>query len=157
MADLIVGPGDEHDLPRSVLQRLVKEAIADGLSINKDAKTAVTKSATVFILYLTAAANEIAQKANRKTINANDVMAALESVDLAHLQEPLQQELEAFKLAVKDKKSQSAGSNGRSTSAAAGSDEAADDADLVDAFDAPVPPAEAEEDAPVEEPTAMEQ
>ncbi len=76
--------------------------LPEGVNISKEARTAIGKAASVFILYSTAwyvhscsshvkryicfcfSANNFALKSKRKTLNAADVFSALEDMEFEH-------------------------------------------------------------------------
>ncbi len=43
-----------YDLPRANINRIVKKALPEGVNVVNEAKTAFSKAAVVFIMYLTA-------------------------------------------------------------------------------------------------------
>jgi DNA polymerase epsilon subunit 3 len=45
---------DDLNLPAAVVTRLIKEALPEGVNISKESRTAVSKAASVFVLYTTA-------------------------------------------------------------------------------------------------------
>ena len=44
---------EDLNLPNAVISRLVKEALGDGVNISKEARSAISKAASVFVLYCT--------------------------------------------------------------------------------------------------------
>ncbi|KAK9466662.1 histone-fold-containing protein, partial [Lipomyces arxii] len=83
-------------LPRATVTRLAKGALPKNTAVQKDASTALSKSATVFINYLTSTANEITQQAGRKTVNVDDVFQAIELLDLKFFLPRLTAEVESM-------------------------------------------------------------
>jgi DNA polymerase epsilon subunit 3 len=71
---------EDLDLPNAVVTRIIKEVLPDGVNIAKEARTAFSKSASVFVLYITSAANMEATGNNRKTISGQDVLQAIGNV-----------------------------------------------------------------------------
>jgi len=104
---------EEFELPRAVIQRLVKESLPSGIGISKDAKVAFGVAARIFVSFATATANEIRMEANRKTLTANDVLDGLKDMDFEEFVQPLTANLEGFKAEQSRKKKQ------RATAAAA--------------------------------------
>ena len=47
-------PSAEYDLPKANMNRLIKKGLPEGISLVGDARTAFSKAAVVFVLYLTA-------------------------------------------------------------------------------------------------------
>ncbi|KAI4503885.1 hypothetical protein M0802_001288 [Mischocyttarus mexicanus] len=95
---------EDLNLPNAVVTRIVKEALPDGVTIGKDARTAIAKASSIFILYVTSSANIIAKKANHKTISGADVLQAMADIDFDQFVDPLQESLENFKRTQKEKK-----------------------------------------------------
>ncbi|KAH0945723.1 hypothetical protein HN011_011003 [Eciton burchellii] len=95
---------EDLNLPNAVVTRIIKEALPDGITIGKDARTAVAKAASIFILYLTSSANIIAKKGNRKTINGPDVIQAMVDIEFDQFIDSLQESLENFRKVQKEKK-----------------------------------------------------
>jgi histone H3/H4 len=61
-------------LHQACVQRVIKSVLPESAQIGKDAKAAFARSAGIFILYLTACANDFCKDAKRQTISAQDVM-----------------------------------------------------------------------------------
>lgn len=88
---------EDFNLPLSVVQRIVKEAINENVNIGKEARIALARAAAVFVLYITSHSSQVAQKVNRKTLLAEDVFEALKNLDFGELVEPLQSHLQEYK------------------------------------------------------------
>jgi DNA polymerase epsilon subunit 3 len=71
------------------MTRLIKTAMPDNFLIHADVKATVIKSTSLFMMYLTDAANDIRKQTKRSTITAEDVIAALKDVDFECLIEPV--------------------------------------------------------------------
>ncbi|EZA47092.1 hypothetical protein DMN91_004368 [Ooceraea biroi] len=95
---------EDLNLPNAVVTRIIKEALPDGITIGKDARIAVAKAASIFILYLTSSANVIAKKGNRKTISGPDVIQAMVDIEFDQFVDTLQESLENFRKVQKEKK-----------------------------------------------------
>ncbi|XP_046735098.1 DNA polymerase epsilon subunit 3 [Diprion similis] len=95
---------EDLNLPNAVVTRIIKESLPDGVNIGKEARAAVAKAASIFILYITSTANTIAKKGKRKTISGTDVIQAIEEIEFDQFLEPLQEALENFKKSQKEKK-----------------------------------------------------
>lgn len=85
---------EDLNLPNAVVTRLIKEVIPENVNVGKEAKTAIAKAASVFVLFLSSASNQIAVLNNRKTINANDVLEGIKSTGFEQFYDPLQEALE---------------------------------------------------------------
>lgn len=86
----------DHTLPKSVVVRIAKAVLPENTMIQKEAVTALVKSATVFVNYLAAtypppfdlgsiSANDVTQQKGKKTINNEEILSALELVDFEHM------------------------------------------------------------------------
>eukprot|EP00118_Oscarella_pearsei_P002035 m.9285 g.9285 ORF g.9285 m.9285 type:complete len:171 (+) comp21241_c0_seq1:348-860(+) len=94
---------EDLSLPTAVITRLIKEAIPEGVLVSKEARAAIGKAASVFILYATSCANNHAVKAKRKTLTGGDVLTAMEDMEFGQFIPALQEALEAFKKEQKEK------------------------------------------------------
>lgn len=95
---------EDLNLPNAVITRIIKEALPDGVNVSKEARRAISQAASVFVLYATSCANNFAMKAKRKTLNAGDVLAAMEEMEFERFLEPLKEALEVYKKGQKGKK-----------------------------------------------------
>lgn len=107
---------EDLNLPNAVVTRLMKvsskgskghhgvesnnsvsfqESLPDGISISKEARSALTRAASVYILYLTTAASTAAKDKNLKTLNVNHVFEALEEIEFENYIDPLKSFLES--------------------------------------------------------------
>ncbi|KAJ2778331.1 hypothetical protein H4R18_004662 [Coemansia javaensis] len=86
---------DELEFPKASVTRLIKASLPEGIAVQKDARAAVAKSATVFVSYLAATANDYAREAGHKTVSTNDVVKALKAVGLGDFVDRLMADLEA--------------------------------------------------------------
>lgn len=87
---------EDLNLPVTAIIRIAKEVLPPNVIISKEAKTALARAASVFILYVSNQATTIATSRIKKTISAQDVLEALSQVDFECLIEPLQQLLEGM-------------------------------------------------------------
>ncbi|XP_037343455.2 DNA polymerase epsilon subunit 3 [Pungitius pungitius] len=95
---------EDLNLPNAVITRIIKEALPDGVNVSKEARRAISQAASVFVLYATSCSNNFAMKAKRKTLNAGDVLAAMEEMEFERFLEPLREALEVYKTGQKGKK-----------------------------------------------------
>ncbi|XP_022321046.1 DNA polymerase epsilon subunit 3-like [Crassostrea virginica] len=95
---------EDLNLPNAVVTRIIKDAIPDGVNVSKEARLAISKAASVFVLYATSCSNNFAMKAKRKTINANDVISAMDEMEFDQFEDPLKQCLDAYRSEQKNKK-----------------------------------------------------
>lgn len=70
--------------------------LPDNALINKEAKVVMTKSATIFINYLTATANDVTKSTNKKILSANDIFSALETLEFDEFSDKLREALEGI-------------------------------------------------------------
>ncbi|PRQ32291.1 putative DNA-directed DNA polymerase transcription factor Hap3/NF-YB family [Rosa chinensis] len=91
------------ELPKTIVRRVVKDKLSecskgDGdLNVHKEALTAFSESARIFIHYLSATANDICKGSKRQTINGDDVLKALEDIEFPEFVEPLKASLEGLR------------------------------------------------------------
>lgn len=95
---------EDLNLPNAVVTRLIKDSLPDGVNVSKEARLALAKAASIFVLFLTSASNNVANKNMRKTISAQDVLQALQDTDFEGFIDPLRESLDNFKKAQKEKK-----------------------------------------------------
>uniref|UniRef100_M3XJ30 DNA polymerase epsilon subunit 3 n=2 Tax=Latimeria chalumnae TaxID=7897 RepID=M3XJ30_LATCH len=95
---------EDLNLPNAVITRIIKEALPDGVNISKEARSAISRAASVFVLYATSCANNFAMKGKRKTLNAGDVLAAMEEMEFQRFVTPLKEALDVYKRGQKGKK-----------------------------------------------------
>lgn len=91
-------------MPKSITTRLAKEHLPTGTAVQATAMLGIQKSATVFISYLANQANEYALQANRKTVNPQDVLKAIEEVGFGEWRAGLEAQLKAFENNAKAKR-----------------------------------------------------
>jgi histone H3/H4 len=72
----------EFEPPLACVRRILKNSLPSSTNVGKDASAAFARASGIFIIYLTACANDFARENRRQTITANDVLAAIKvSVD----------------------------------------------------------------------------
>ncbi|KAL3428039.1 CBF/NF-Y family transcription factor [Phlyctema vagabunda] len=99
---------EDLNLPKSIVTRLAKGVLPPNTQIQGNAMLAMSKSATVFVNNLAAAANANAHAAQRKTINPQDVFQALrEDLEFADFVPRLEAELAKFNEISAEKRSNS--------------------------------------------------
>ena len=72
-----VNASAEFEPPLACVRRLLKNTLPVNTNVGKDASTAFTRACGIFIVYLTACANDFARESKRQTITANDILAAI--------------------------------------------------------------------------------
>lgn len=104
---------DEILFPRSTVQKLAKNITAGenndgGMIVSKDSLIALQRSATVFVSHMMFHARKIAKDADRKTVNAQDIIQALERAELSGFVPEVKQRLTTYEHGVELKKQQRA-------------------------------------------------
>lgn len=79
----------EFEPPLSSVTKVIRRAVGDSVQVGKEAKATFTRAAGIFILYITACANDFSRDGKRATVTANDVYAALKELDFEEMIEPL--------------------------------------------------------------------
>merc|ERR1719271_503669 len=72
---------DELALPSAAIMRIVKSKLPEGMLVGSDTKKAFGKACSLFILYLSTIASDVAKESNRSTMSANDILAALRDLE----------------------------------------------------------------------------
>ncbi|GAB2274602.1 DNA polymerase II subunit B4 [Dionaea muscipula] len=91
-----------EELPKAIVRRIVKEKLSQlstdaDFNLHSEALLAFSESARIFIHYLSATANDICKESRRQTINADDVLKALEEIEFSEFVEPLRASLSEFR------------------------------------------------------------
>jgi len=100
---------EDLNLPLAVVSRIIKESLPADINVSKEARQAISKAASVFVLYATSCANNFALKGKRKTLAANDIFQAMGEMEFERFVPELKKSLEAFtseKQAKNEKKKQ---------------------------------------------------
>jgi MAF protein len=79
------------DLPKAVVNRIVKTCLPANVQVAKEAREALVASGRIWISYVTAAANDFCKQSNRSTLSAEDVLAALDELDFDEFIEHVKQ------------------------------------------------------------------
>jgi len=85
---------EDLNLPISVVQRIIKESLPDGVNVSKEARQTISRASSVFVLYLTACAVSHSNKAKRKTLGVNDIFSAINDMEFDSFANPLKTSLE---------------------------------------------------------------
>ena len=81
-AEEVIAPvPEEMSLPVAAIMRIIKAKLPDGVQIGKEAKTAFSKACSIFIMYVTTIANDLAKESKRSTVTATDVLNALKELE----------------------------------------------------------------------------
>lgn len=95
---------EDLNLPNAVITRLIKEGLPDNANVSKEARAAIARAASVFVIFLTSTSTALARKQNHKTITATNILDGLKDLEFESFIEPLTKDLEAYRKIVKDKK-----------------------------------------------------
>lgn len=87
---------DDLNLPNTIIGRLIKDALPQGVSVTSEARAAIARAASVFVLYLTNMSNTKARQDNRKRIVPKDIFEMLKEADFGEFIGPLQESLESM-------------------------------------------------------------
>ncbi|KAG5679054.1 hypothetical protein PVAND_008651 [Polypedilum vanderplanki] len=91
-------------LPIASVARLIKEALPNGAIAKQEAKLAIARAASVFVLFLTSATIDVTTSSNQKTLMAQHVFNALKEIEFEMFLPELQKSLETYRQAMKNKK-----------------------------------------------------
>lgn len=109
--DLEVVSIDEILFPKSTVQKLAKNITTndnDSMILSKDSLVALQRSATVFASHMIFHARQIAKEADRKTVNSQDILQALERAELSGFVPEVKLKLTTYEHNVELKKKQRA-------------------------------------------------
>ncbi|KAI5964723.1 DPB4 [Candida pseudojiufengensis] len=100
---------DDILFPRSTIQKLAKSIISDeensyNMTIAKDSLLALQRSATVFASYMLYHAKQISKASGRKTINAQDMLLALERAEFGGFVPEIKDKLASYEVLMSAKK-----------------------------------------------------
>lgn len=91
---------DDILFPRATVQKIAKNATNstsdDNMILAKDSLLAVQRSSTVFVSQLLYYARQIAKQRDRKVVNAQDILSALQETEFGGFIPDLKQKLSAF-------------------------------------------------------------
>eukprot|EP00588_Corethron_pennatum_P010751 CAMPEP_0194281144 /NCGR_PEP_ID=MMETSP0169-20130528/20018_1 /TAXON_ID=218684 /ORGANISM="Corethron pennatum, Strain L29A3" /LENGTH=295 /DNA_ID=CAMNT_0039026119 /DNA_START=38 /DNA_END=925 /DNA_ORIENTATION=+ len=82
----------EFEPPLACVRRVLKRSLPKETNFGRDASSAFTRAAGIFIIYVTACANDFARENKRQTITANDILSAIKELDF----EEFSPQLEVF-------------------------------------------------------------
>ena len=91
-----MSPIEDLYMPRTMIGRLARGVLPAHTNVQKDAVTAITKGATLFISHITAAATSHTSADWRKTISPNDLFAGLRDTEYEFMIEKLELELAKY-------------------------------------------------------------
>ncbi|CAG2164192.1 unnamed protein product [Oppiella nova] len=91
---------EDFNMPSNVVSKIIKDALPHGVNVSADVRSAASRSASIFILYVTTCANDIAVANKRKTLSAQDVLEAITQIGFEEFTEEL---MELHKTLMKEK------------------------------------------------------
>ncbi|KAF1357026.1 histone-fold-containing protein [Delphinella strobiligena] len=95
---------EDLSLPRTMISRLSKGVLPPNTQIQKDALSALSKSATVFVNYISSNAMDNASGAGKKTIQPQDVLVALKDTEFEFMIPRIEAELKKYNTVQCDKR-----------------------------------------------------
>eukprot|EP01067_Filipodium_phascolosomae_P002119 Filipodium_phascolosomae@DN2301_c0_g1_i13.p3 len=74
-----VAQPDDLEFPHSLIARIVKNALPDSSAtvVTKDASLAINRATSLFVMYLTDSAQEVAKSSKRSTIQGQHILQAM--------------------------------------------------------------------------------
>ncbi|WFD35365.1 DNA-directed DNA polymerase [Malassezia cuniculi] len=95
---------DQFELPKAPVAKIARAEMPESMQLRKELNTALVKSASVFVSYLTAAAHDVATAKGNKTIAATHVQEALRELEFpGSIRRELRDQLAAFRALQKEK------------------------------------------------------
>lgn len=92
------------NLPNSNITKIIKDSLPADVNMDKEARIAIARATSVFIMYLSSNAAAAAHKHNHKTFSAQDVLNAISEMDFGHFTGPMKESLQHHQKSMKDKK-----------------------------------------------------
>mmetsp|Transcript_1207 Transcript_1207/g.1896 ORF Transcript_1207/g.1896 Transcript_1207/m.1896 type:complete len:301 (-) Transcript_1207:704-1606(-) len=94
----------DFEPPAACIRRLLKQTLPKSTNISKDSLSALSRASGIFILYLTACANDVAREGRRTTIVAKDVIGALKELEFEEFVPAMERFLEGHRREERSKK-----------------------------------------------------
>mmetsp|Transcript_16223 Transcript_16223/g.23691 ORF Transcript_16223/g.23691 Transcript_16223/m.23691 type:complete len:226 (-) Transcript_16223:102-779(-) len=98
------GSSTEFEPPLACVRRMLKNTLPTNTNVGKDACSAFSRACGIFIVYLTACANDFARENKRQTITANDILSAVKEIDFGEFSPALTAFIEQHRINEKKKK-----------------------------------------------------
>nr|VZI46375.1 unnamed protein product [Spirometra erinaceieuropaei] len=95
---------DDLYLPNAVIGRIIREALPEKTVVSREARSAISKAASSFILCVTSMASAHCEAGKRKTLAASDILGALRDMQFSSYESPLLEFLENYRTAMNAKK-----------------------------------------------------
>ncbi|VDC04816.1 unnamed protein product [Peniophora sp. CBMAI 1063] len=106
---------------RAIVHQIARDACPEGTRLTRDAVTAITKGASVFMPYIYYMSEDYAIEKQRKSIQPADVFKALEKIGLGDVVPGIQSELKTYEELQKKATKGKAPKSGKGSSSASGS------------------------------------
>ncbi|TPP59243.1 DNA polymerase epsilon subunit 3 [Fasciola gigantica] len=87
---------DDLYLPNMVLLRILRDTLPERTQVSREARSAISKVASSFILYVTSLASARCEAAKRKTLLASDIMGALQEMQFGHYTDQLNEFVQRY-------------------------------------------------------------
>ena len=94
----------DFEPPAACIRRLLKQSLPKSTNVSKDSLMAISRASGIFVLYLTACANDVAREGRRTTIVAKDVLGALRELDFVDFLPVMEEFLEGHRRDERNKK-----------------------------------------------------
>lgn len=85
-----------YELPPTAVSKIISKANPN-IKVKKDAKQAISKAAGIFVLYLAHNANQLCKNSKRSTIQADDVLTALNDIEFGDFNDELKKALISYR------------------------------------------------------------
>eukprot|EP00164_Ancoracysta_twista_P006920 GFYU01009745.1.p1 GENE.GFYU01009745.1~~GFYU01009745.1.p1 ORF type:complete len:184 (+),score=81.73 GFYU01009745.1:101-652(+) len=95
-------------LPEASVMRIIKSKMPSHIKLQKEVKMALTHAAGIYVLYHTAMANDFCLKGKRTTIKSEDLLNALDEMEMGDFQDDLKSYLKAHQAGANKKKADKA-------------------------------------------------
>ncbi|KAL5285966.1 Chrac-14 family protein [Megaselia abdita] len=95
---------EDLNIPIANVARIIKDSLPSNASVSKEARQAIARAASVFIIFLTSTSTAIARNGNHKTISGQNILDALEQMEFEGFLDPLKEFMKINKEHMKEKK-----------------------------------------------------
>merc|ERR1712048_451098 len=92
----IMSTKGSYELPATSVAKIISKANPN-VKVKKEAKQAISKAAGIFVLYLAHNANQLSKSAKRSTIQADDVLNALDNIEFGDFNDELRKILATYR------------------------------------------------------------
>lgn len=92
------------NLPNTNITKIIRDSLPSDVNMDKEARVAIARATSVFIMYLSSNAAAIAHKHNHKTFSAQDVLDSISEMEFKSFLAPMKTALVQYQKSMKDKK-----------------------------------------------------